>query len=243
MCRFLIENVEPLTRVVLGDKYRLNIGDAAGDRMSSYDYTSTHGGTSERGDESEVAYDTAYLLDDQPDPRSLKMLEGKTKRLVEFNVDSMIKLLKQIVARRNAVKLVQSQTTTPPPPPSQPQDTVISDDMRTIDEVKEIIELPKYDLAVLLNQEDPNTVILSIDVTAQLYDYVSNVSAMYNENPFHNFEHASHVTMSVVKLLSRIVAPSDIDVDKSVTQTAQTLHDHTYGITSDPLTQFACVFR
>jgi hypothetical protein len=65
---------------------------------------------------------------------------------------------------------------------------------------------------------------------------------MYKDNPFHNFEHASHVTMSVVKLLSRIVAPSDINCDDKGNVLASTLHDHTYGITSDPLTQFACVF-
>lgn len=51
---------------------------------------------------------------------------------------------------------------------------------------------------------------------------------------FHNFPHANHVTMSVVKLLSRIVAP-DVEDMKG------TLHDHTYGITSDPLTRFAVV--
>jgi hypothetical protein len=45
--------------------------------------------------------------------------------------------------------------------------------------------------------------------------------------------------MSVAKLLSRIVAP-DIDVDDE--NVASSLHDYTYGITSDPLTQFACVF-
>lgn len=56
--------------------------------------------------------------------------------------------------------------------------------------------------------------------------------------------------MSVVKLLSRIVAPSDLEYDdiSSIGSTqhnhrlASTLHDHTYGITSDPLTQFACAF-
>ena len=52
--------------------------------------------------------------------------------------------------------------------------------------------------------------------------------------------------MSVTKLLSRIVAPSDVlldDYSDSVGKDlAATLHDHTYGITSDPLTQFACVF-
>jgi 3'5'-cyclic nucleotide phosphodiesterase len=51
--------------------------------------------------------------------------------------------------------------------------------------------------------------------------------------------------MSVTKLLSRIVAPSDVldDYrDKANNALLSTLHDHTYGITSDPLTQFACVF-
>jgi 3'5'-cyclic nucleotide phosphodiesterase len=51
--------------------------------------------------------------------------------------------------------------------------------------------------------------------------------------------------MSVTKLLSRIVAPSDVldDYrDRAQRDLVSTLHDHTYGITSDPLTQFACVF-
>ena len=44
--------------------------------------------------------------------------------------------------------------------------------------------------------------------------------------------------MSVAKLLSRIVAP---DLDVTSANCSSTLHDHTYGITSDPLTQFACI--
>jgi hypothetical protein len=44
------------------------------------------------------------------------------------------------------------------------------------------------------------------------------------------------VAVSVNKLLSRIVAP-DIEYKDEAT-----LNDHTYNITSDPLTQFACVF-
>eukprot|EP00977_Amphora_coffeiformis_P000684 scaffold149_cov179-Amphora_coffeaeformis.AAC.7 len=47
--------------------------------------------------------------------------------------------------------------------------------------------------------------------------------------------------MSVVKLMSRIVNPFS-DKDAMTKQLSQKLHDHTYGITSDPLTQFACVF-
>jgi hypothetical protein len=50
--------------------------------------------------------------------------------------------------------------------------------------------------------------------------------------------------MSVTKLLSRIVAPSDVldNVEGTQPQIAESLHDYTYGITSDPLTQFAVVF-
>jgi hypothetical protein len=47
--------------------------------------------------------------------------------------------------------------------------------------------------------------------------------------------------MSVAKLLSRIVAP-DLETTCTEFATPSTLHDHTYGITSDPLTQFACIF-
>ena len=38
--------------------------------------------------------------------------------------------------------------------------------------------------------------------------------------------------------MSRIVAPSHLE-DLDNENAAATLHDHTYGITSDPLTQFA----
>jgi hypothetical protein len=71
----------------------------------------------------------------------------------------------------------------------------------------------------------------------ELRNYVSTIASMYNDNPFHNYDHASHVVMSVNKLLNRITAP-DLEVDADGKQ----LHDHTFGITGDPLTQFACVF-
>jgi hypothetical protein len=92
-----------------------------------------------------------------------------------------------------------------------------------------------------------------LDVCLSFLRLIINSSSYfrYHENPFHSFEHASHVTMSVTKLLSRIVAPSDLlddfegqnseADDMKKRKIASTLHDHTYGITSDPLTQFAVV--
>lgn len=52
--------------------------------------------------------------------------------------------------------------------------------------------------------------------------------------------------MAVSKFMARIVAASEIDVghdeDRYLSKTQAAIHDHTYGITSDPLTQFACLF-
>jgi hypothetical protein len=45
--------------------------------------------------------------------------------------------------------------------------------------------------------------------------------------------------MSIIKLLSRIVKPSE---QRRGGEAQTSLHDRSYGITSDPLTQFACAF-
>ena len=112
-----------------------------------------------------------------------------------------------------------------------------------MDEVKEIIQLPRFDNEVAKQKEKLDLSAIKLDkaVTDQLRSYVTMLAGLYHENvPFHNFEHASHVTMSVVKLMSRIVAPksTDGDVDGDADKD---LHDHTYGIASDPLTQFSVV--
>jgi hypothetical protein len=75
------------------------------------------------------------------------------------------------------------------------------------------------------------------DVSLTKIDFCRDITRLqWFLSAFHNFEHASHVCMSVAKLMSRIVAPDQEFVNESER------HDSTYGITSDPLTQFACVF-
>jgi len=94
------------------------------------------------------------------------------------------------------------------------------------EQIKEIIDLPEYDPRA--PELDPESIELGSEVEEQLRRYVCLVSDLYEENPFHNFEHASHVTMSTSKMLARIV-----------NQTA--MHQsQTYGI-SDPLSQFSII--
>lgn len=63
---------------------------------------------------------------------------------------------------------------------------------------------------------------------------------MFRLSVHHFLTHLFPVTMSVSKLLSRIVAPKKNQFSGDGRDEAE-LHDHTYGITSDPLTQFAVV--
>jgi hypothetical protein len=153
----------------------------------------------------------------------------KHQRLISWNTDILARLLTQIISRRES-----RQEKPDSPEHIRNLEESIGRDDTVLSEVQEIIMLPPFENSG--NSIDPSRIELSEDVINQLRDYVQTLAAMYRENPFHNFEHASHVTMSVLKLLSRIIAPSDLKND-----TDKTLHDHTYGITSDPMTQFAVV--
>ena len=127
----------------------------------------------------------------------------KIARLVDWNVDVLSRLLRQVVARRNVINQMPTSSSTTPSPPclhSEPNaNTTI------LEEVREIIELPRFDPKVARLQQDPETIELGETVVAELRDFVNNVAAMYHDNPFHNFEHASHVIMSVSHSLSMLM--------------------------------------
>ena len=142
-------------------------------------------------------------------------------RLVEWNSELLMRLLKGIIAHRDAMC-------------KKPDDW---DEIRKLEEsfkerealvmeeVVEVIELPSF---AQVGDTNPENVVLNPIVVQQLKSFVENISFMYRDNPFHNFEHASHVCMSVDKLLSRIIAP-DIQLNDSGDLNHE-LHDHTYGI-------------
>ncbi|CAB9496515.1 Guanylate cyclase [Seminavis robusta] len=78
-------------------------------------------------------------------------------------------------------------------------------------EVREIIHLPEYDNDKSRLDLDPEIIEVPPGVVQQLHNLVSIIASLYQDNPFHSFQHASHVVMSVTKLMSRIVAPSSAD--------------------------------
>jgi Adenylate and Guanylate cyclase catalytic domain/3'5'-cyclic nucleotide phosphodiesterase len=171
-------------------------------------------------------------------------LDGRIKRLVQWKVDVLVRLVKQIVAQRESLKKTNRSSVKERAPVSflSSQYSHAKSGI-VLDEVKEIIELPDFDATSFRNISDISGIILDPVVIEQIHQFVTAIATMYPENPFHNFEHASHVTMSVSKLMARIVAPDQLSIEELEGDTmALKLHDHTYGITSDPLTHFACVF-
>mmetsp|Transcript_27427 Transcript_27427/g.65843 ORF Transcript_27427/g.65843 Transcript_27427/m.65843 type:complete len:1348 (+) Transcript_27427:241-4284(+) len=169
------------------------------------------------------------------------LIDSKTERLVNWNVVVLSRMLAHIVTHRTARNKGSKRRGDAVRSKMYPVEWTMPENAFVLDEVKEVIELPEFAATEL---QDSDGAVLSDEVQNQLKDYVTCIAKLYHENPFHSFEHASHVCMSVAKLLSRIVAPDaiDTDVDRDGRILASAMHDHTYGITSDPLTQFSCVF-
>jgi len=174
-------------------------------------------------------------------------LNKKNYRLVDWNVDMLAKILRQIKYRREltgtkseSVEQIKQ---------IERNHSSIEAKKRPIDEIVEIIRLPEFKAQHTQSERKrkKNKEIINFDsiqlddsVMLQLHEYIITISTMYRDNKFHNFEHASHVTLSVVKLLNRIVSQDNNTANSNI-HDAKDLHDHTYGIASDPLTQFAVV--
>jgi class 3 adenylate cyclase len=187
------------------------------------------------------------------------VMDNKVQRLIGWNVDVLKRQLRQVLAMRDPStisptvatildaddKTMNTRESDSSKIPSfgsiQVLEIELQEGATVLDEVKEIITLPSDAAAYKI---DPYSIEFSPAVISQLNDYVTAIAQMYRDNPFHSFEHASHVTMSVCKLLSRVVTQESVDYQNmEVTKQGQEeTHRYTYGITSDPICQFACAF-
>lgn len=197
----------------------------------------------------------------------------KLERLVDWNTDLLHRLLQRIVARRasitrkvkvtNQITFKRSQTTSRQKSALQNETLLCGrvemaplrsrSALTPIEEVSEILTMPKFCGKTEHDYQNPDKVILEDLVRVQLRDYVRSVAAAYRDNPFHNFEHASHVALSAWKIMNRIIKPDDdnfscaspqtqLGLKKRITALAAEIHLSTFGISSDPLMQFAVVF-
>jgi hypothetical protein len=145
-------------------------------------------------------------------------------------------LLKQVIAKRDVVGKGGWD--------DDPELSLRSNNI--VDEVQEIIVLPDFSIETA----NPKPVDVPDLVKQQLKEYVTAISAAHRNNPYHCLPHASHVAMAVTKLISRIAVSeierehpeyADSNDPKITALLASHLHNQTYGIVSDPLTQFGVV--
>lgn len=153
----------------------------------------------------------------------------KQDRLIDWASEVLISHLKKIYARRQVMGLTKASSDLVFHPPAG---------NICLDEVSEVMKMPDLDAntEMQLLKIDDSSIQVETIVKEQLREYVTIIASTYNDNRFHNFEHACHVTMSVDKLMKRVVAP-DIDLASH-----DALYEYTHGINSDPLTLFAIVF-
>jgi class 3 adenylate cyclase len=185
--------------------------------------------------------DTALALRASPSDRH--------HRLIEWNAELLQQFLQKIIARRNASSNRRARRRR-----SHLQNSSFSGqeelNIHVVDEIAEVIQMPDFDERVAKEETDPSLIDLGSAVRSQIWTFVFHIAGLYRDNAFHNFEHASHVAMSASKLLKRIIAPDDVEYRASSSSKklksrkilSKEIHESTFGISSDPLLQFAVVF-
>jgi 3'5'-cyclic nucleotide phosphodiesterase/Adenylate and Guanylate cyclase catalytic domain len=165
-------------------------------------------------------------------------------RLVNWNTEVLYDLLAEVVVhhskRSNQGEAYQSRTDPASQYPSSSFRPTDKNKTVVIDEMTDILPMPLFQPG--FDDASSHTDKISENVKGQLHQFVHRIAELYKDVPFHNLEHASHVTMSAGKLMRRILAPDGIDGSKSDTHVAHEVHKRTYGISSDPLMQFSIVF-
>jgi hypothetical protein len=105
----------------------------------------------------------------------------KRDRLVDWVVEIIIQYLQEIVALREA-RTKKGEIVAK-------KDFQFSKQGTNLDEVVEVIELPKFDQDSA-NSKNYHNVAIGVTVVRQIRKLVHEISETYRNNPFHNFEHA-----------------------------------------------------
>ena len=130
-------------------------------------------------------------------PSTSKSSSSKKDRLVSWNVETLACRLREVVARRIVLKGRNSMRLKSAP-------LILNSDRAhgntCLDEVEQLISMPKFDPKIAAKEVDPETVDLGSEVMSQLRSYVEVIANMYQDNAFHNFEHARYAIPLVFKM-------------------------------------------
>ena len=129
-------------------------------------------------------------------------LPREIQQLVKWNVDLLLGALKEVVAQR---ELLSKDKQSKKNGKRKSKPSLLTGSANYIEEVDDILTLQEFNSKLVTNHVNPQSVEVPPIVVEQLTMLVTEIASGYRAtNPFHNFAHASHVTMSVTKLFSRI---------------------------------------
>lgn len=143
-------------------------------------------------------------------------LDERTLRLIDWNVEMLSRMMREIGARRMHRASRKSRGST--------SFTFQSSEMgpTPLEEVREIIALPEFNVKASVMNVEPQNIVIPQNVTDQLRHLVSAIAGSYNDNPFHSFDHASRKLTCRVKSLGHIHSGSSA-VSHSPARRSQTL--------------------
>jgi hypothetical protein len=168
------------------------------------------------------------------------LIPYSTSRLIKWNTAVLESILIKIVIQRHEQRKKGLL---------KPSKHNIQYDNETIfhEEIAKAVEMPKFgdadmSTATLMPTKDKVNLIPA-NARMELRVYVARIASLYNDVHFHSFEHASHVTMSAQKLINKMVLRNGEGKKDAMQKSEEAdLFFGTYGISADPLAQFAVVF-
>jgi len=166
---------------------------------------------------------TAQVLEDAAaDDAPKKRKRGKTKslekRLIDWNVKTMGKLVQQIMGRRELLvsssgeQSIVSEASTINTGSLFGQDEVgyaaaLRDNESSVhNDLTEVIGFSK-----IKTEANEDYMELEIHIEDQLRKLITTIASMYRDHAFHNYEHACHVQMALLQLLQRSSLPQCAD--------------------------------
>ena len=181
---------------------------------------------------------------------SLLETKQKSSRLIEWNIDVLSLMLRNVMAKHAVNEYQETDNEHDFNPDASMYLKGEGEYGKIMDEVVEVVEIPELEAREFFKRSkiDVERIELSTLVESQLRAFVGAIASLYHDHPFHNFGHATHASMSLTILLSRMVGNTNYNVnqkdDKSNDDFMKALsnHNRTFGISSDPLAQFAMVF-
>jgi hypothetical protein len=202
-------------------------------------------------------------LDDGGDVMEVHQTIGSTnvtiEGMIQWNTKILESLIKKLLAHRQSLASIHAQQQHQPD--TVPRSKKGSNVSCVRDEVLWSIPIPSTFPNPPIERNPvvkASSIRLEPNVRAQLREFISVIASMYRpSNAFHNFDHATHVTMSTQKLLQRIIideksssssnirsrSPGTESQPQAQEEVVDSPSSSFLGVAfSDPLTQLAVVF-